>query len=44
MGDCTTELPQEVSVKASQQLEDLELFQGSQAGDTEASAKSLAGF
>jgi hypothetical protein len=30
--------------KASQQLEDLELFHRSQAGDTEASAKSLAGF
>ena len=25
MGDCTAKLPQEVSVKASQQVEDLEL-------------------
>jgi len=30
------ELPQEVSVKASQQFEDLELARRSQAGDTEA--------
>ena len=30
------ELPQEVSVKASQQSEDMELIRRSQAGDTEA--------
>ena len=36
MGNCTTELPKEVSVKASQQFEDLELIHRSQAGDTEA--------
>ncbi len=36
MGDCTTELPQEVSVKAPQQSEDLELIRRTQAGDTEA--------
>ena len=36
MGDCTTELPQEAGVRASQQLEDLELIHRSQAGDTEA--------
>src|SRR5271168_3201575 len=36
MSDCVVELPQEVSVKASQQFEDLELIHRSQAGDTEA--------
>jgi len=36
MSDCVAELPQEVSVKASQQFEDLELARRSQAGDTEA--------
>src|ERR1700726_5081931 len=36
MDYCTTDLPQEVSVKASQQFEDLELIHRSQAGDTEA--------
>jgi RNA polymerase sigma-70 factor, ECF subfamily len=36
MGDCTTDLPQQISVKASQQCEDLELVSRSQAGDTEA--------
>jgi DNA-directed RNA polymerase specialized sigma24 family protein len=36
MSDCVIELPQEVSVKASQQFEDLELVRRSQAGDTEA--------
>ena len=35
MGDCTTELPQELSVKAPQS-EDLELIRRTQAGDTEA--------
>ena len=35
MGDCTTQLPKEVSVQASP-LEDLELIHRSQAGDTEA--------
>src|SRR5271157_1507669 len=36
MGDCTTELPQEESVKDPQQSEDLELIRRTQAGDTEA--------
>jgi RNA polymerase sigma-70 factor (ECF subfamily) len=36
MSVCTVELPQEVSVKISQQSEDLELARRSQAGDTEA--------
>ena len=36
MDYCTTDLPQEVSVKASQQFEDRELIHRSQAGDTEA--------
>src|ERR1700726_1038480 len=36
MSDCVVELPQEVSVKASQRFEDLELTRRSQAGDTEA--------
>src|ERR1700724_2242462 len=36
MDYCTTDLPQEVSVKASQQFEDLELIHRSQAGNTEA--------
>ena len=36
MGNCTTELPQEAIVKASQQFDDLELIHRSQAGDTEA--------
>jgi len=36
MGDCTTDLPPEVRVKASQQFGDLELVHRSQAGDTEA--------
>src|SRR6202023_4071037 len=36
MDYCTTDLPQEVSVKASQQFEDLDLIHRSQAGDTEA--------
>jgi len=36
MGDCTAELEQEVSVKASEQFEDLQLIHRSQAGDTEA--------
>jgi RNA polymerase sigma-70 factor, ECF subfamily len=36
MSDCVVELPQEVSVKASQRFEDLELARRSQAGDTEA--------
>src|SRR3984893_18109584 len=33
---CTTDLPQEVRIKASHQFEDLELIHRSQAGDTEA--------
>jgi RNA polymerase sigma-70 factor (ECF subfamily) len=36
MSLCLAELPLEVSVKASQQFEDLELTRRSQAGDTEA--------
>jgi RNA polymerase sigma-70 factor (ECF subfamily) len=36
MGDCTTDLRQELSVKAPQQSEDLELIHRSQARDTEA--------
>src|ERR1700755_3524468 len=36
MGDFTTDLPQEVSVKVSQRLEDAELVHRSQAGDTDA--------
>jgi RNA polymerase sigma-70 factor, ECF subfamily len=36
MGDRATDLPQEVSGKASQQFEDLELIYRSQVGDTEA--------
>jgi RNA polymerase sigma-70 factor (ECF subfamily) len=36
MGDCTTVLPKEVGVKASQRFEDLKLIHRSQAGDTEA--------
>jgi RNA polymerase sigma-70 factor, ECF subfamily len=36
MDDCRTDLPQEVSVKVSQQFEDVELVHRSQAGDTEA--------
>ena len=36
MGDYTTDLPQEVSVKVSEQFEDAELVHRSQAGDTEA--------
>jgi RNA polymerase sigma-70 factor (ECF subfamily) len=36
MGDCTAEVEQEVSVKASEQFEDLQLIHRSQAGDTEA--------
>ena len=36
MSDCVVELPQEISVKASQRFEDLELARRSQAGDTEA--------
>jgi RNA polymerase sigma-70 factor (ECF subfamily) len=36
MGDCTTELPKKVGVKASHQFEDLELIHRSQAGDAEA--------
>jgi RNA polymerase sigma-70 factor (ECF subfamily) len=36
MSDCVVELPQEVSVKASQRFEDPELARRSQAGDTEA--------
>jgi RNA polymerase sigma-70 factor (ECF subfamily) len=36
MGDFTTDLPQEVRVKVSQQFEDVELVHRSQAGDTEA--------
>jgi RNA polymerase sigma-70 factor, ECF subfamily len=36
MGNCTTELPKEVSVKAFQQFEELKLIHRSQAGDTEA--------
>jgi hypothetical protein len=36
MSECVVELPQEVSVKASQQFQDLELTRRSQAGDTEA--------
>jgi RNA polymerase sigma-70 factor (ECF subfamily) len=36
MRDCVVELPQEVSVMASQRVEDLELARRSQAGDTEA--------
>ena len=36
MDDCTTDLPQELSIKASHQFEDLELIHRSQAGDTEA--------
>ena len=36
MGNRTTELPKEVSVKAFQQFEGLKLIHRSQAGDTEA--------
>ena len=36
MSDWVIELTQEVSVKAPQQFEDLELTRRSQAGDTEA--------
>jgi RNA polymerase sigma-70 factor (ECF subfamily) len=36
MSDWMVQLPQQVSVKASQQFEDLELTRRSQAGDTEA--------
>jgi len=36
MSICRVDLPQEVSVKASQQFQDLELTRRSQAGDTEA--------
>ena len=36
MSDCVVELPQEVSVKASQRFEDPGLARRSQAGDTEA--------
>jgi len=36
MSVCTVELPLEVSVKASQQFQDLELIRRSQAGDNEA--------
>ena len=36
MGVCLAELPLEVSVKASQQFQDLELIRRSQDGDTEA--------
>jgi RNA polymerase sigma-70 factor, ECF subfamily len=36
MSDCVVELPQEVSVKASQRFDDPELARRSQAGDTEA--------
>src|ERR1700726_489909 len=36
MDYCTTDFPQEVSVKASRQFEDRELIHRSQAGDTEA--------
>src|SRR5258705_10732553 len=36
MGNYTTDLPQEVIVKASQQFEDLELIHRCQSGDTEA--------
>jgi RNA polymerase sigma-70 factor, ECF subfamily len=36
MSECVVELPQEVSVKVSQQFQDLELTRRSQAGDTEA--------
>ena len=36
MNDCVAELPHDLSVKASQQFEDLELTRRSQAGDTEA--------
>ena len=39
MGDCTAELEQEVSVKASEQFEDLQLIHRSQAGDTEESGE-----
>jgi RNA polymerase sigma-70 factor, ECF subfamily len=35
-GDSTTEFPQEVSVKGSEPIEDLELIRRSQSGDTEA--------
>ena len=42
MDDGTTELPQERSVKASQQFEDLELIYRSQAGDTEAYRPELS--
>ena len=42
MDYCTTDLPQEVSVKASQQFEDLELIHRSQEGDTEAFAELVA--
>ena len=36
MSDCAVGLPQEVSVRASQQFQDMELARRSQAGDTEA--------
>ena len=36
MNDCTTELPQEVSVKASNQAAEIELIYRAQSGDTEA--------
>jgi RNA polymerase sigma-70 factor, ECF subfamily len=36
MGDSTAELPKEISVKASQQCEDLELIHRCRAGDTRA--------
>jgi len=36
MGDYTTDLSQEVIVKASQQFEDLELIHRCQSGDAEA--------
>jgi RNA polymerase sigma-70 factor (ECF subfamily) len=36
MNDCTTDLPQEVSVKASNQSAEIELIYRSQSGDTEA--------
>src|SRR6202035_1387800 len=36
MDDCTTDLPRELSIKASHQFEDLELIHRCQTGDTEA--------
>jgi RNA polymerase sigma-70 factor (ECF subfamily) len=36
MGDCTTDLPQEISVEASHKYAEIELIHRSQAGDTDA--------